>query len=258
MIQLDARPERPAVLTSTDVQDTLTELREKVTAGGRLTWKDFTGKHYWGHSSIRETLHAYQHGKCCYCERKRDLGEVDVEHFRPRLGVKEAQDHPGYWWLAYEWNNLFLSCKKCNSQKYKGNHFTLMPGSIHVSNENNNYHLERPMLINPELENPSVFIDYKYNLNSRMAYPIGKDPDGRGRETIKILGLDRDVLQEGLFETLESLAIAKDYLCNNIPGDEKYNEGKRILHHKLEFSREHLGFVNYYIEQEGLGIYLDV
>lgn len=42
-----------------------------------------------------------------------------------------------------------------------------------------------------------------------MAYPIGIDPDGRGRETIRTLGLDRDVLQEGLFETLESLALPR-------------------------------------------------
>ena len=45
--------------------------------------------------------------------------ETDVEHFRPKAEVKEAgENHQGYWWLAYSWENLLIACKTCN-QEYK-------------------------------------------------------------------------------------------------------------------------------------------
>ena len=34
-----------------------------------------------------------------------------------------AVDHPGYFWLAYHWRNLFPSCKACNSGAGKNNQF---------------------------------------------------------------------------------------------------------------------------------------
>jgi uncharacterized protein (TIGR02646 family) len=58
-------------------------------------------------------------GKCAYCEVQFVLDQTgDVEHFRPKAGVVDEHDqrvdHPGYYWLAYEWSNLLPSCSKCN------------------------------------------------------------------------------------------------------------------------------------------------
>ncbi|MEZ5007772.1 MAG: hypothetical protein R2753_06420 [Chitinophagales bacterium] len=51
--------------------------------------------------------------KCCYCEKPIDKG--DLEHYRPKKGWKQnngaAMTKPGYYWLAYRWRNLLLSCK---------------------------------------------------------------------------------------------------------------------------------------------------
>jgi len=54
------------------------------------------------------------------------LADLHVEHYRPKGKVtvrtdendqtsREVIDHPGYFWLAYEWYNLILSCPYCNT-----------------------------------------------------------------------------------------------------------------------------------------------
>jgi hypothetical protein len=57
--------------------------------------------------------------KCAYCEST--YGAVydgDVEHFRPKGKVKEKNPQtPGYYWLANDWNNLFLACQHCNQRR---------------------------------------------------------------------------------------------------------------------------------------------
>src|SRR5258705_11060485 len=74
-------------------------------------------------------------GKCAYCESKIVVNQPgDVEHFRPKGRVvdenfrpikirhkkKGEMNHPGYYWLAYEWNNLFPSCIVCNRFRKSG------------------------------------------------------------------------------------------------------------------------------------------
>ena len=81
----------------------------------------------YGHASVKQALIAAQHGKCCFCERK--IGaEGDVEHFRPKAsfcqGERSPLERPGYYWLAYEWDNLLLACPICN-QRFKRNYFPL-------------------------------------------------------------------------------------------------------------------------------------
>ena len=50
----------------------------------------------WSASDVKECLHKSQHGKCCYCERRRDRKiESDVEHFRPKGKVAGHDKHPG-------------------------------------------------------------------------------------------------------------------------------------------------------------------
>jgi uncharacterized protein (TIGR02646 family) len=72
----------------------------------------------YGHPQVRMALEKLFHDKCAYCEGK-SFGQADwdVEHFRPKAGVAERDDHPGYYWLAYEWENLYLSCTHCNQRR---------------------------------------------------------------------------------------------------------------------------------------------
>src|SRR5262249_41491941 len=70
----------------------------------------------YAHGSVKEALRRAQHDKCAFCESKMcHTGFGDVEHYRPKAGYKQregdALGRPGYYWLAYEWSNLLLSCQ---------------------------------------------------------------------------------------------------------------------------------------------------
>src|SRR5206468_3497187 len=86
-------------------------------------------KTVYGHKSVKDALREAQHGKCAFCESKVDhTAHGDVEHFRPKAGYRQSVgaplESPGYYWLAYEWSNLFFACPKCN-QSHKKNLFPL-------------------------------------------------------------------------------------------------------------------------------------
>ena len=49
------------------------------------------------------------HDKCYLCELK-DLSDPEVEHLRPHYNRKRKE-------LVFDWNNLFYSCRHCNSIK---------------------------------------------------------------------------------------------------------------------------------------------
>jgi hypothetical protein len=83
------------------------------------------------------------HFKCAYCEAPLDLDRYfgDAEHFRPKGQVTYQDDngkkirakctllsgeqinHPGYFWLAYNWKNLVPACSFCNSGDAKVDQF---------------------------------------------------------------------------------------------------------------------------------------
>ena len=87
----------------------------------------------------------------------------DVEHFRPKGAYQKLNStnltYPGYYWLAYNWDNLMLSCEKCN-RSYKRNQFPLQTEATRklFHNHPNSIPNEDPLLINPNFEDPSVHI----------------------------------------------------------------------------------------------------
>jgi len=61
---------------------------------------------YRGHDVI-EALRVMFHNKCYLCEQD-SVADPEVEHFRPH------NDEPN---LLYGWDNLYFSCRRCNSVK---------------------------------------------------------------------------------------------------------------------------------------------
>ncbi|TVU72442.1 hypothetical protein FQP81_15385 [Pseudoalteromonas distincta] len=53
--------------------------------------------------------------KCWYCESREARSNMPVDHFRPKGGITNCDEHPGYWWLAFDWKNYRYSCTYCNS-----------------------------------------------------------------------------------------------------------------------------------------------
>jgi 5-methylcytosine-specific restriction endonuclease McrA len=66
-------------------------------------------------SDVKVHLQKQSMGKCWYCETKVRSFPGDIDHYRPKGRVAEAADHPGYWWLAFEWRNWRFICRFCNS-----------------------------------------------------------------------------------------------------------------------------------------------
>lgn len=124
--------------------------------------------------------------KCYYCESYTEhVAVLQVEHFRPKAKVSDVDNnntaHPGYYWLGLEWSNLLLSCPNCNGKEAKGNRFPLenfndratpinpitggapLPLGYDRTNCIANGHTllnEKPLLINPEYEDPTPFLTF--------------------------------------------------------------------------------------------------
>lgn len=148
----------------------------------------FDNKIY-GHANIKSELIENQNGKCAFCEQHvYSVSYGDVEHFRPKGGYmqdnKDKLHKPGYYWLAYDWFNLLFCCQKCN-QRYKKNLFPILNQNNRAKNHNDSIEYEKPIFINPYVENPKFLIRF----NEEVA--VGKDKKARGRKTIEALQLNR-------------------------------------------------------------------
>ena len=84
---------------------------------------DFDSSIY-GDTTVKKSLETIQNFKCCFCESKyKHITSGDVEHFRPKGAYTQGKGptfpfvRPGYFWLAYEWDNLLVSCEVCNQRK---------------------------------------------------------------------------------------------------------------------------------------------
>src|SRR5829696_5580783 len=78
------------------------------------------------YKAMKKALFEGFNNKCAYCEDNLLSQPGDVEHFRPKRAVTDENDnpvlwsprskkkHPGYYWLAYHWENLLPSCNDCN------------------------------------------------------------------------------------------------------------------------------------------------
>ena len=148
----------------------------------------------YGHATVKQALLKAQHDKCAFCESKvTHISYGDVEHFRPKAGWRQAEGdalgRPGYYWLAYEWGNLFLSCTLCN-QRFKRNLFPLRTPAKRARSHKDDVTAEDPLLLDPVVDDPEAHISFR----QEVPYAVGGSP--RGDATIRILGLDRAQLAE--------------------------------------------------------------
>ena len=101
MRHIDRLP-KPRILA--EKQDTW---QEKFNEKRAETPKARPDSNKYGHPQIKERLNSCSYGKCFYCETtiKNDMQEID--HFKEVALAPE---------LAYTWENLYLSCHKCNDK----------------------------------------------------------------------------------------------------------------------------------------------
>lgn len=162
------------------------------------------------------------HHKCAYCEANtKVVAHGDVEHYRPKSI---------YWWLAYTYDNYLFSCQICN-QSYKSNNFPIegrlakAPKVLanmtdekleelmrkylinpRKSSSNNSIvglkklRREKPLLINPYLDDPTDWFTWEYDDNEKAVRLIPKSDDPTSVKFVKaaidFYGLNREQLQE--------------------------------------------------------------
>ncbi len=188
----------------------------------------------YAHRSVKDELLAAQHRKCCYCERKilpSDFG--DVEHFRPKAGVKregvKKLIKPGYYWLAYDWSNLLVSCGVCNTA-WKQTYFPLRNERHRSRWHGDPIAGEHPMLVDPAAEDPRDHIRYAGD----APYALTQ----RGQATIDRLGLRRGDLREARKELLSTLTVLRDVTICLAPSDPARTTAETHLESVAEPTKE--------------------
>jgi uncharacterized protein (TIGR02646 family) len=158
----------------------------------------------YGHRDVKRRLSEAQHDKCAYCEVRIVSDAGDVEHFRPKAGVRQGKDQPkqspGYFWLAYTWSNLLYACSRCN-REHKRDLFPLEDPTARADalREEGSTAGEAPLLLDPATDTPELHIRF----NGERAEPLNEGR--RGRVTIDVLGLNRTRLLEARREKLENV-----------------------------------------------------
>jgi hypothetical protein len=151
---------------------------------------------------------AAQRDKCGYCEQPSLNHPGTVEHYAPKSEIQALADpgaehirtanvldrrtpaisRPGYWWLAYAWDNWLFACERCNTA-WKRSLFPVREGDRVLPPTQSTK--ETPLLLNPfGPADPSLHLSF-----SRVGQIAPRNRSLRGEATIQTCGLDRESLR---------------------------------------------------------------
>ena len=221
MIRIRKPTQAPTVLATDG--DTETQNNCRAYLANQRAYKKGTAKFkfdssIYGHPTVKEELKDAQHKKCAFCESFiMHVQPGDVEHFRPKAAIGLAKGRvrrPGYYWLAYDWDNLLLACEECN-RRHKRNAFPLLKGSRRARSHLDNIATELPFFIHPGAENPETEIAFREHV------PYPRNNSVRGRRTINALGLKRKELMSFREEHIRTLKVLRDALVALPPGTQR-------------------------------------
>jgi uncharacterized protein (TIGR02646 family) len=179
----------------------------------------------YGHLEVRRALEKLFHDKCAYCESKVTASfDWEVEHFRPKRGVTERPDHPGYYWLAYEWTNLYPACVFCNQLRRersrwgetsrrseaagKAHSFPLEDESGRAMRPGDDLANERPLFLDPCADQPEEFLTFDV-----QGQALSVAGNRRGQTTCEVL-LQRKRLRDRRRSIVTTVVELLDYLSS--------------------------------------------
>ncbi len=216
---------------------------------------------------MKSKLKKLFYDKCAYCRSRVTAGfDGDVEHFRPKKRVAKLQNnHPGYYWLIYDWGNLYLSCQHCNQKRInynwnnlnkqksagKADQFPLYDESTRAMTPFDDYINEHTLIIDPCYDDPELYFGY-----NRLGEIISLEDNPYGEETIQVLNLKRPALTKA---RLEKLKVVKTILEGiNDFKQERNQKGIDTLSIILEIYKsddhEYAGLVRYMAKHPSLFI----
>ncbi len=240
MIRIHRSPEAPEVLRTEGAARRRAHETEVDADLGSFTSGDSTltfDRDVYGHQSVKTALITMQHEKCAFCEAKPlHVSDGDVEHFRPKGAVRQADseplERPGYYWLANEWDNLLFACERCN-RRHKKNLFPVTdPGRRARSHRDTLVH-EIPVFIDPAAEDPELYIGYRDHV------PIAIGGNLRGEQTIDALGLRRPDLNTDREAHLETVRVLHAIATNPEINDELRAKARTLLAKRLTVGGEY-------------------
>ncbi|MEQ1675658.1 MAG: AAA family ATPase [Chitinophagaceae bacterium] len=151
--------------------------------------------------TLRKELDKLFSKKCAYCESiVGDIYYGDFDHFRPRTSARGLDNEfsaSHYGWLAYTWNNMYLSCQECN--KHKLNWFPVDGQRIEpLTAYDKTIKTEKALLIDPCNDRPEKHLNF---LPNGKVMSITK----KGETTLELLNLNRSFLVSRRKEILDHL-----------------------------------------------------
>jgi uncharacterized protein (TIGR02646 family) len=181
---------------------------------------------------VKAPLEKLFYNKCAYCETGGLAGfPWDVEHFRPKGSVAEDSSHPGYYWLAYTWTNIYPSCVFCNQRRRDQRTFddpTVGPATgkldqFPIADERNRartpddpLEAEDPLLLDPCRDQPDqhLMFDAAGRVSSRGGSP-------KGDATIRVFGLNhRKRLRDARLAVLADVSeLIEEQVAEGTPRD---------------------------------------
>lgn len=137
---------------------------------------------HYKHKDIQELLFSCNHYKCAFCECKPgESSNIEIEHFEPK------SIYPN---LAFEWDNMLPSCRKCNEVK-------------------SDYDTRTSPIINPAKEDPETLLTYNF---LRMIPLQGSGQEEKADNTITVCNLNSDRLYTVRSELQKSITEYMDEL----------------------------------------------
>jgi len=140
---------------------------------------------------VKQQLQADQHQKCAYCETCFvHSSPGDVEHYRPKAGYRQTAtgrvQGPGYYWLAYDWQNLLFACEDCNRARKRQLFPLANDPTGRARTHHDNLAQEAPLLLNPAAENPAAHLTFQEEVATGLT--------AKGQASISAYGLNRTAL----------------------------------------------------------------
>lgn len=175
------------------------------------------------HSYTSFLLEDFSH-HCCYCnisEKTLDIASFQIDHFIPKHAFRGKRDE-----LLTQYDNLMLSCPKCNrakSDQYEGD-------------------ITSPSIENDLFYNPDV-VDYNSIFYRNEIGGISSD-DAKGKEMIRRLRLYRPLHNYAwVLEKLDKIIDQLDHQIENADGERK----EQLLSLQKDLSLKHYRMRAYFV-----------
>ena len=218
----------------------------------------------WG--ALRAEFSAYSHGKCWYVECKNPGTDDDIDHFRPKSGVKEDATHPGYFWFAFDWKNLRLSCHRANRPRInpdgagtggKAGHFPLVNPAARAFTPAEGKGHEIPALLDPTDPQDVAMLTFQQNGE------VALSPQFKGQTAAEakfaasrlILHLDWPAFREARVVLYNHIERTVDRLVREAPGDDPnvpptqaFYDAIRDLKNAMKPDQEYCAAARVYVE----------